>query len=114
MQSVLSWLSSLSWLTIAKSDNKKPRVCARFRKNLEWLAPRDSRCLEISRIILGNLLWIWIIYVDAGELSCLGEGFISYRLFYHLWFGPVAQWLEQGTHNPLVVGSSPTGPTKDN
>ena len=26
-------------------------------------------------------------------------------------FGPVAQWLEQGTHNPLVVGSSPTGPT---
>ena len=30
--------------------------------------------------------------------------------YYHV-FGPVAQWLEQGTHNPLVVGSSPTGPT---
>ena len=28
-------------------------------------------------------------------------------------FGPVAQWLEQGTHNPLVVGSTPTGPTQD-
>ena len=26
------------------------------------------------------------------------------------WNGPVAQWLEQGTHNPLVVGSNPTGP----
>ena len=26
-------------------------------------------------------------------------------------FGPVAQRLEQGTHNPLVVGSNPTGPT---
>ena len=26
--------------------------------------------------------------------------------------GPLAQWLEQGTHNPLVVGSNPTGPTK--
>jgi hypothetical protein len=26
--------------------------------------------------------------------------------------GPVAQWSEQGTHNPLVVGSIPTGPTK--
>ena len=26
-------------------------------------------------------------------------------------FGPVAQWLEQGTHNPLVAGSSPAGPT---
>ena len=25
--------------------------------------------------------------------------------------GPVAQWLVQGTHNPLVAGSSPAGPT---
>ena len=25
--------------------------------------------------------------------------------------GPVAQWLEQGTHNPLVGGSTPPGPT---
>ena len=25
--------------------------------------------------------------------------------------GPVAQWSEQGTHNPLVVGSIPTRPT---
>ncbi len=24
----------------------------------------------------------------------------------------VAQWLEQGTHNPSVVGSIPTGPTQ--
>ena len=24
----------------------------------------------------------------------------------------VAQWLEQGTHNPSVVGSIPTGPTR--
>ena len=28
-----------------------------------------------------------------------------------LQYGPVAQRLEQGTHNPLVVGSNPTGPT---
>ena len=28
--------------------------------------------------------------------------------------GPVAQWSEQGTHNPLVVGSIPTGPTMKN
>ena len=26
-------------------------------------------------------------------------------------FGPLAQRLEQRTHNPLVVGSNPTGPT---
>lgn len=25
--------------------------------------------------------------------------------------GPVAQWLEQGTHNALVAGSSPAGST---
>ena len=25
--------------------------------------------------------------------------------------GPIAQWLEQRTHNPLVQGSSPCGPT---
>ena len=25
--------------------------------------------------------------------------------------GPIAQWSEQGTHNPLVPGSSPGGPT---
>ena len=25
--------------------------------------------------------------------------------------GPVAQRLEQGTHNPLVLGSNPSGPT---
>ena len=26
-------------------------------------------------------------------------------------FGPLAQWLEQGTHNPLVLGSNPRWPT---
>ncbi len=26
-------------------------------------------------------------------------------------YGPVAQRLEQGTHNPLVGGSNPSGPT---
>ena len=37
--------------------------------------------------------------------SCLVTNLVT------LGAGPVAQWLEQGTHNPLVVGSSPTGPT---
>src|SRR6476659_9055222 len=27
-------------------------------------------------------------------------------------FGAVAQWSERGTHNPLVVGSIPTRPTR--
>jgi hypothetical protein len=27
------------------------------------------------------------------------------------WFGPIAQRLEQATHNRLVLGSNPSGPT---
>ena len=34
------------------------------------------------------------------------------RFFFGIFvLGPVAQWLEQGTHNPLVGGSNPSGPT---
>ena len=33
-----------------------------------------------------------------------------YDIVVLLHFGPLAQWLEQRTHNPLVVGSSPTWP----
>ncbi len=29
----------------------------------------------------------------------------------NLLYGPIAQWLEQGTHNSLVPGSNPGGPT---
>ena len=36
---------------------------------------------------------------SRSELSCRPEN------------GPLAQRLEQGTHNPLVVGSNPTRPT---
>src|SRR5437588_9557148 len=35
---------------------------------------------------------------------------ISHDLLYRL-TGPVAQRLEQGTHNPLVPGSNPGGPS---
>ena len=28
----------------------------------------------------------------------------------HVWVGSIAQRLEQGTHNPLVEGSNPSGP----
>ena len=37
------------------------------------------------------------------------ELLLSSRSISHL--GPLAQRLEQRTHNPLVVGSNPTGPT---
>jgi hypothetical protein len=30
------------------------------------------------------------------------------------WYGPVAQWLEQGAHNALVAGSIPAWPTTKN
>ncbi len=37
-----------------------------------------------------------------------GSYFIIHR------HGPLAQWLEQATHNRLVTGSSPVGATKQN
>ena len=36
---------------------------------------------------------------------------VKYTFGSNILTGPVAQRLEQGTHNPLVVGSNPTGPT---
>ena len=38
----------------------------------------------------------------------IAEG--SYFIIHH--HGPLAQWLEQATHNRLVAGSSPAGATK--
>jgi hypothetical protein len=35
------------------------------------------------------------------------------NLIYYQKTGPVAQRLEQWTHNPLVVGSNPTGPIQN-
>ena len=52
-----------------------------------------------SNIILNNNNYSWLkinIYVNL----------ISH------WFGPLAQRLEQGTHNPLVLGSNPRWPNK--
>ena len=43
----------------------------------------------------------------------MGRGFEPHpRSHFPFHHGPVAQWLEQGTHNPLVVGSIPTWPTR--
>ena len=37
---------------------------------------------------------------------------VAVPLHFHGHDGPIAQRLEQRTHNPLVPGSSPGGPTK--
>jgi hypothetical protein len=46
------------------------------------------------------------------HLICEWQKALTY-LFGAVWqvAGPVAQRLEQGTHNPLVGGSNPSGPT---
>ena len=36
---------------------------------------------------------------------------LKYTFATNILIGPVAQRLEQGTHNPLVLGSNPSGPT---
>ena len=40
------------------------------------------------------------------------RGFVRFDATIPARNGPIAQWLEQRTHNPLVPGSSPGGPTK--
>ncbi len=36
---------------------------------------------------------------------------IIFRILHLQLLGLVVQWLEQWTHNPLVAGSNPAGPT---
>ncbi len=51
----------------------------------------------------------------GARIRTRAEGYAGFRVA-SLWYsqpsGPVAQRLEQGTHNPLVRGSNPCGPTK--
>jgi hypothetical protein len=48
----------------------------------------------------------------AEEPRMLSELVTSCLLCFNSWLrGPVAQRLEQGTHNPLVPGSNPGGPS---
>ena len=54
--------------------------------------------------------------VDAVDLKSIDPGSCGFdpRPSYHLHNALVAQWLEQGSHKPLVAGSSPAGRTKRN
>lgn len=45
---------------------------------------------------------------QVGSRGWIGRG--SYFIIPR--HGPLAQWLEQATHNRLVVGSNPTGATR--
>ena len=40
------------------------------------------------------------------------EQHVNGRTFWDTDLGAVAQWSEQGTHNPSVAGSIPAGPTR--
>ena len=48
---------------------------------------------------------------DSKSAAFGRKGSSPFAGIFFSFFGAVAQWLEQGTHNPLVVGSNPTGPT---
>ena len=54
--------------------------------------------------------------VDAVDLKSIDPGSCGFdpRPSYHLTNALVAQWLEQGSHKPLVAGSNPAGRTKRN
>jgi hypothetical protein len=52
------------------------------------------------------------VFPAAAGLRLCSLRYRAGRVEYHRGSGPLAQRLEQGTHNPLVVGSNPTGPTR--
>ena len=49
--------------------------------------------------------------VDAPDLKSVDRKVVRVQVPLSAPHGPVAQRLEQGTHNPLVAGSNPAGPT---
>ena len=49
--------------------------------------------------------------VDATDLKSVDCKVMRVRVPLSAPIGPVAQRLEQWTHNPLVAGSNPAGPT---
>lgn len=57
--------------------------------------------MTVSRNPKSNL---WITFLHGKRAAQMWVAFF---------FAPVAQWLEQRTHNPLVVGSSPTRRTSN-
>ncbi len=56
-----------------------------------------------------DLLSLYFLYSHQITFEIHNLLNLSYSLSHY--GGPVAQRLEQGTHNPLVLGSNPSGPT---
>lgn len=57
-----------------------------------------------------NAIVAHLVYKEARHHLWHAAGKGSNPLM-RLFYGLLAQWLEQGTHNPLVRGSNPRGPT---
>lgn len=73
--------------------------------------------VNASRTTLENRCLVVRIYHSAqqwrGYANGKAAGMDVLRIpSHHPLFGPLAQWLEQRTHNPLVVSSTLTRPTK--
>ena len=73
--------------------------------------------MTIGKISVGNVI---IYFLTQEIIRDLGNRSLSFEVArkraveqYLSTNGPVAQRLEQGTHNPLVLGSNPSGPTKN-
>ena len=66
------------------------------------------------RITFPNNLILIKVFLFLLPSLCINISILtSLKKFYKMfsYFGPLAQWLEQGTHNPLVLGSSPRWPS---
>ena len=62
--------------------------------------------LELNYLLYRNRYMLWLLdrpRLNAQSYQCVRDTFCT--------VGPLAQRLEQRTHNPLVEGSNPSGPT---
>ena len=109
-------LGAASWIATGLRGAGQPRDAR--RRGARRASPRCCRSLAIVRLVgfdhLGLGAWValagaaalvvgsWIVAPRRARLGPIGQNGRP---------GPVAQWSEQGTHNPSVEGSIPSRPT---
>jgi hypothetical protein len=114
-----SWARGMagSCSTVAITGGDQPAYLA--------TSPAKALAVKIDLYLLqfycnccGNICYHWTTsFFERIRTPIFGVCQLKCRNIWGIWtiwtlcfYGPVAQWLAQATHNRLVVGSNPTGP----
>ena len=92
--------------TAMREGNFQKKLLTLFWKcRIVLLAPSDGELAQLGERMTGSHEVRGSIPLFSTKYS--GGALVAFLL------GPVAQRLAQGTHNPWVGGSNPSGPTRD-